>query len=59
MHQLALLKLKMTAIAMLVYQDGDLARLTMMLHDATLKEKEILTHYYHEIIKHSQQACLH
>lgn len=47
--QLTLLKIKMTAVAMLVLQEGDLARLAIMLHDATLFERKILTAYYHEI----------
>ena len=58
MHQLELIKLKMTAVAMLALQGGDLARLAMMLHGATLREKNLLTKYYEAYVKHciSQQA---
>jgi hypothetical protein len=49
----------MTAVAMLVYQEGDLARLEMMLNDATSFERKILTAYYHEKRNRiSQQACI-
>lgn len=59
MYQLNILKIKMTAVAMLVYQEGDLARLEMMLHDATSFERKILTAYYHEKRNRiSQQACI-